>query len=194
MQIGYNWDFLQRNQNSCQGPKECIHSNLQDVGFKDVKDPYHVGTVTDSNLEMAGLLFLWLDIIEVMCGNLREKRAALFSDNSQMVGWDQRLATGRSLVLAYLIQALWGSIEWSIFHLFIILFVIMIKSSDFIFSHWMEVILEHKNPGWRNVPSTISRPRSPHTLRGGICKEWGQGNLILARSGPAQNCGGLADF
>jgi hypothetical protein len=35
---------------------------------------------------MAGLLLLWL-VMESVCINLREKRVALFSNNSPMVGW-----------------------------------------------------------------------------------------------------------
>ncbi len=54
---------------------------------------------------MAGLLFLWL-VIESVCGNLREKHVALFSDNSPTVGWVRRLATRGSLVSAHLIRAL----------------------------------------------------------------------------------------
>jgi hypothetical protein len=54
---------------------------------------------------MAGLLFLWL-VMESVCGNLREKRVTLFSNNSPTVGWVQQLATCGSLMLAHLIQAL----------------------------------------------------------------------------------------
>jgi len=54
---------------------------------------------------MAGLLFLWL-VMEAVCGTLREKRVALFSDNSPTVGWVRRLATKGSLVSAHLIRAL----------------------------------------------------------------------------------------
>ena len=50
-------------------------------------------------------LFLWL-VIESVCGNLREKHVALFSDNSPTVGWVHRLATRGSLVSAHLIRAL----------------------------------------------------------------------------------------
>ena len=54
---------------------------------------------------MVDLLFLWL-VIESVCGNLREKHVALFSDNSPTVGWVHRLATRGSLVSAHLIRAL----------------------------------------------------------------------------------------
>ncbi len=73
--------------------------------LQEVKNLYHAKTITNSNLEMAGLLFLWL-VIESVCGNLREKSVALFSDNSPTVEWVRRLATRGSLVSAHLIWAL----------------------------------------------------------------------------------------
>ena len=73
--------------------------------LQEVKTRYHKNLITNSNLEMAGLLFLWL-VMEAVCGNLREKNVALFSDNSPTVGWVWRLATQGSLVLAHLIRAL----------------------------------------------------------------------------------------
>jgi len=54
---------------------------------------------------MAGLLLLWL-VMESVYGTLREKRVALFSDNSPTVGWVRRLATHESMVSAHLIRAL----------------------------------------------------------------------------------------
>jgi hypothetical protein len=71
----------------------------------EVKEAYHSKRITNSDLEMAGLLILWL-VIESVCGNLREKHVALFSDNSPTVGWVHRLATRGSLVSAHLIRAL----------------------------------------------------------------------------------------
>ena len=50
----------------------------------EVKDAYHAKKISNSDLEMAGLLFLWL-VMELVCGNLREKRVTLFSDNSPML-------------------------------------------------------------------------------------------------------------
>ena len=54
---------------------------------------------------MAGLLYLWL-VMEEVCGDLRKKRVAIFSDNSPTVGWVRLLATRGSLVSANLIRAL----------------------------------------------------------------------------------------
>jgi len=72
---------------------------------QEVKTRYHKNLITNSDLEMAGLLFLWL-VMEAVCGNLREKNVALFSDNSPTVGWVWQLATRGSLVSAHLIRAL----------------------------------------------------------------------------------------
>ena len=71
----------------------------------EVKEAYPSKRITNSDLEMVDLLFLWL-VIESVCGNLREKHVALFSDNSPTVGWVRRLATRGSLVSAHLIRAL----------------------------------------------------------------------------------------
>ncbi len=64
------------------------------------------GTISNSDLEMAGLLLLWL-AIEGVCGtHLREKRIVLLSDNSPAVGWVERLALKWSRVAKHLIHAL----------------------------------------------------------------------------------------
>ena len=52
---------------------------------QDIKDLYREGVITNSDLEMAGLLLLWL-VMESVCGSLKEKRVALFSDNSPTMG------------------------------------------------------------------------------------------------------------
>jgi hypothetical protein len=63
------------------------------------------GRLSNSDLEMAGLVILWL-VIEGVCVDLREKRVTLFSDNSSTVGWVTRLASKRSVVAEQLIQVL----------------------------------------------------------------------------------------
>jgi hypothetical protein len=63
------------------------------------------GRLTNSDLEMAGLVILWL-VIEGVCHNLREKQITLFSDNLPSVSWVTWLASKRSLVAEHLIQAL----------------------------------------------------------------------------------------
>jgi len=63
------------------------------------------GTITNSDLELAGLVLLWL-MMEHICGPLAEKRIALFSDNSPTVSWVQRMACCSSLVAEQLIRVL----------------------------------------------------------------------------------------
>ena len=63
------------------------------------------GSITNSDLEMAGLLLLWL-VMEGVCGNLQERRVALFSDNDPTVRWTKRMASRHSRVAAQLIRAI----------------------------------------------------------------------------------------
>lgn len=63
------------------------------------------GTITNSDLEMAGLLLLWL-AMEDVCMLGSASHVALFSDNSPTVHWVRRLAARGSLVAAKLIRAL----------------------------------------------------------------------------------------
>jgi len=63
------------------------------------------GKITNSDLEMAGLVLLWLTMEEI-CGPLEEKRLTLFNDNSPTIGWATKLASKRSKVAEHLIQAL----------------------------------------------------------------------------------------
>ncbi len=63
------------------------------------------GTITNSDLELAGLVILWL-MMEHVCGSLSEKRVALFSNNSPTVSWVQCIACCSSLVAEHLVQVL----------------------------------------------------------------------------------------
>ncbi len=63
------------------------------------------GKISNSDLEMAGLLMLWL-VIKGVCNNLREKCVTLFSDNLPTIGWVTRLASKKSSITENLIQAL----------------------------------------------------------------------------------------
>ena len=60
------------------------------------------GTITNSDLKLAGLVLLWL-MIEHICGPIAEKCITLFSDNSPTVSWVQRMACRSSLVAKQLI-------------------------------------------------------------------------------------------
>jgi hypothetical protein len=63
------------------------------------------GTITNPDLEMAGLLIVFLVMEEVIC-NLREKNIALFSNNTPTVSWVTRLASRYSIVASNLVAAL----------------------------------------------------------------------------------------
>jgi hypothetical protein len=63
------------------------------------------GSITNSDLELAALLFLFL-VIEEVGGDLRNKHVALYSDNSPSVHWVQRLAAKSSPAAMQLIRAL----------------------------------------------------------------------------------------
>ena len=58
----------------------------------------------NSDLEMAGLLMLWL-VMEEVC-NVTDSHVAIFSDNSQTVHWVQRLAAKHSVIAMQLVRAL----------------------------------------------------------------------------------------
>jgi hypothetical protein len=64
-----------------------------------------MGTISNSDLEMAGLLMLWL-AIEGVCGLLQKKHITLFCNNSPSIGWAARLASKWSMVAEHLIQVL----------------------------------------------------------------------------------------
>ena len=63
------------------------------------------GTLTNSDLEMAGLLLLWL-VMEEVCDLGSGSHVALFSDNSPTVSWVNRLASRNSQVADQLVRAL----------------------------------------------------------------------------------------
>jgi hypothetical protein len=63
------------------------------------------GTITNSDLEMAGLLIIFL-VMEEVIGNLKEANIALVSDNTPTISWVMRLASRHSIVAANLVAAL----------------------------------------------------------------------------------------
>jgi hypothetical protein len=63
------------------------------------------GTLTNSDLEVAGLVLLWI-MMEHVCTDRVEKWVALFSNNSPSVGWVQCMAVRSSLVTEQLIWVL----------------------------------------------------------------------------------------
>ena len=73
------------------GVKTALHS-----------DPVLKGHLTNSNLEMAGLLLLWL-VMEYVCDIVSGTHVALFSDNQPTVHWVERLAAKSSVITGQLI-------------------------------------------------------------------------------------------
>ena len=53
------------------------------------------GSITNSDLELAALVFLFL-VIETVAGTLMDRHVALYSDNSPSVHWVQRMAAKTS--------------------------------------------------------------------------------------------------
>jgi hypothetical protein len=62
----------------------------------------HKGKLTNSDLECAGLLLLWL-VMEEVCSPKPGANFALFSDNSPTVSWVNRMAAKGSLVAGELL-------------------------------------------------------------------------------------------
>ena len=63
------------------------------------------GTITNSDLEMAGLVLLWL-VVEHIVGDLKHKHILLLSDNSPSVSWVDRMVWKRSLPAGELLRVL----------------------------------------------------------------------------------------
>jgi hypothetical protein len=76
-----------------------------DISNNVISASNSLGTLTNSDLKMAGLLILWL-VMEDVCPTLTDAHAALFSDNSPTVHWVQRLAAKHSTVAMQLVRAL----------------------------------------------------------------------------------------
>ena len=76
-----------------------------DITNAVISDRNPNGTLTNNDLEMAGLLLLWL-AMEETCGTLKHCHVALFSDNTPTVSWVQRMAAKQSNVAMGLLRAL----------------------------------------------------------------------------------------
>jgi hypothetical protein len=70
------------------------------------------GEINNSNLEMVGLLFLWLSV-EPIALDIAHKHIMLFSNNSLAVSWVDKMGLRRSRIAAQLIRtlALWLNIN-----------------------------------------------------------------------------------
>ena len=85
--------------------KACIPKVFRLAWPDDIKELFHKGNITKSDLEMTGLLMLWL-VMEEVCPKLQAAYVALFSDNSPTIGWVKYLAARGSLVAMQLVRAL----------------------------------------------------------------------------------------
>ena len=85
--------------------KACIPTLFRIACPEDIKELFHKGDITNSDLEMAGLLMIWL-VIEEVFPKLRAAHVALFSDNLPTIGWEKCLAARGSLVAMQLVRAL----------------------------------------------------------------------------------------
>ena len=85
--------------------KVCIPTVFCIAWPDDIKKLFHKGNIKNPDLEMAGLLMLWL-VMEEVCPNLRAAYVALFSEKSPTIGWLKRLAARVSLVAMQIVQAL----------------------------------------------------------------------------------------
>jgi hypothetical protein len=63
------------------------------------------GKINNSDLEMAGLLFLWL-CMEAITPDLAQKHIALFSNNLPTVSWVNKIASQKSQIAAQLVCVL----------------------------------------------------------------------------------------
>ena len=85
--------------------KACIPTVFCLAWPEDIKELFHKGDITKSDLEMAGLLMLWI-VMEEVCPKLRAAYVALLSDNSPTIGWVKRPEVRGSLVKMQLVRSL----------------------------------------------------------------------------------------
>ena len=64
------------------------------------------GTITNSDLEMAGHLLHWLILELIAPISLKHKCAGIFSDNTPTVSWAYKLSSTKSIVAGHLLRAL----------------------------------------------------------------------------------------
>ena len=77
----------------------------EDITNAIVSDSNPEGTITNSDLECAGLLILFI-VMEDVCNIQSGDHVALFSDNSPTVYWARKMASKSSIIAGQLIRAL----------------------------------------------------------------------------------------
>ena len=71
--------------------KSCITTVFRLAWLDNIKELFRKWDITNLDVEMEGLLMLWI-VMEEVCAQLRAAYVALFSDNLPTVGWVKRLA------------------------------------------------------------------------------------------------------
>jgi hypothetical protein len=64
------------------------------------------GDITNSDLEMAGVLLQWLVLEQIATTSLEHKHIGIFSDNTPTVAWATRLHSSKSKIAGHLLRAL----------------------------------------------------------------------------------------
>ena len=90
--------------------KECTPTVFRYEWPDDIKQDLNsehnpAGKITNSDLEMAGLMLLWL-VMEDVCKFKSGDHAVLFSNNQPTVSWVDRMATRSEGVVGELLRAL----------------------------------------------------------------------------------------
>jgi hypothetical protein len=77
-----------------------------DVEKRLVSDSNPTGDITNSDLEMAGVLLQWLILEQITTESLQHKHVGIFSDNTPTVAWASRLHSSKSKIAGHLLRAL----------------------------------------------------------------------------------------
>jgi hypothetical protein len=77
-----------------------------DVESRLVSHSNPKGDITNSDLEMAGVLLQWLVLEQIAPASLEHKHIGIFSDNTPTVAWATRLHSSKSKVAGHLLRAL----------------------------------------------------------------------------------------
>ena len=76
-----------------------------DIRDRLVSESNPTGDITNSDLELAGLVLHWL-VLEYVVDDLRHKHVAMYCDNTPTVAWANRLASKNSKIAGRLLRAL----------------------------------------------------------------------------------------
>ena len=86
--------------------KACVPTVFRLAWPEDIKEAYQSGKLTNYDLDMAGLLLMWL-VIEAILHSLKAAYVDLFSDTLPTVGWVKRLAArGSHVAMQFLSELL----------------------------------------------------------------------------------------